>query len=87
MALRWPGLPGFLEGLSRRPFYRPARRLAHAVGFRPGALLHKANLRTRQRETLSPGFERELIAEFLPEVETVERLLGRDLGAWKVAPG
>jgi hypothetical protein len=84
MALRWSGLPGFLEGLSRRPIYRPARRLAHAVGLRPGALLHKANLRTQPRPPLSPGFERELIAEFLPQVETVERLLDRDLGAWKV---
>lgn len=83
MALRWPGLPTFQERLSRLPLYRPARALAHAVGFRPVALLHEANVRTTERKPLRPAFEHELIAAFLPQVETVERLLGRDLAAWK----
>lgn len=83
MALRWAGLPTFQERLSRFPLYRPARALAHAVGLRPAALLHKANLRTTERKPLRPAFERELVEVFLPQVETVERLLGRDLAAWK----
>ena len=83
MALRWPGLPEFQERLSRVPLYRPARALAHAVGLRPGALLHKANRHVMRREPLRPEFERELILALVPQVEKVERLLGRDLAGWK----
>ncbi|WP_339950945.1 sulfotransferase [uncultured Albimonas sp.] len=44
----------------------------------------KASLRKEQaREALSPEFEAELRVLFLPEVEKVEALLGRDLSAWK----
>ena len=38
------------------------------------------------RKPLRPEFERELIADFLPQIEKVEPgLLGRDLTAWKTA--
>jgi hypothetical protein len=87
MALRWAGLLGFQERLSRLPFYRPARALAHAVGFRPAALLHKANLHAAERKPLGRAFARELVDAFLPQVEKVERLLGRDLAAWKAPRG
>jgi hypothetical protein len=87
MRLRWVGLPKFQERLSRFPLYRPARTLAHAIGLRPVALLHKANVRTTERKPLRPIFERELVDTFLPQVEKVERLLGRDLGGWKVPRG
>jgi hypothetical protein len=85
MALRWRGLPAFQDLVSRLPLYRPMRALAQAAGFSPGALLHKVNLQTRQRRPLRPQFERELAAAFLPQVEKVERLLGRELAAWKCA--
>jgi len=83
--LRWAGLPEFQAWLSRRAaaLYRPARALAHTVGFSPGKLLNEANVVTRPRKPLRPEFERELVAEFLPQVEKVERLLGRDLSGWK----
>jgi hypothetical protein len=32
---------------------------------------------------LRPAFEQELLTAFRPQVEKVERLLGRDLAAWK----
>ncbi len=83
MALRWEGLPEFQLRLSRSPLYRPARALAHAVGFSPGAWLHARNRFPQRRKPLRPEFERELIAAFLPQIEMVERLLGRDLAAWR----
>jgi hypothetical protein len=66
--------------------YRPARALAHAVGLSPGALLNKANLHTGRRKPLRPEFAHELIVAMLPQIEKVERLLDRDLTAWKI-PG
>lgn len=86
-ALRWAGLADFHEWLSKRWLYRPARALAHSLGMRPTGALTRANLRVKPREPLRPEFERELIEAFLPQVETVERLLGRDLSAWKTPKG
>jgi hypothetical protein len=84
MALRWHGLPAFQQRLSRLPLYRPARGLAHALGLSPGALLNKANHHPRQRRPLRPEFAHELIVAMLPQIEKVERLLDRDLTAWKI---
>jgi hypothetical protein len=85
LALHWAGLPDFLIWLSRRAprLYRRARAVARGAGLSPGALLTKANMYAAPRKPLSAAFERELIAAFLPQVEKVERLLGRDLAAWK----
>lgn len=44
----------------------------------------KARLRVKsKREEMSPEFEAELYQEFLPSVERLEALLGRDLSDWK----
>jgi hypothetical protein len=87
-AVVWGGLPGARRWLQRHlgPLYRPARALAHAVGLHPFELLKKMNRRAWHRP-LRPEFERELIAEFMPQIEKVERLLGRDLAAWKMPRG
>lgn len=84
-AVVWCGLPEFQRLLSQRMalLYRPARALAHRLGLSPGALLQKANVRNRPRKPLRPAFERALIAEFMPQIEKVEWLLGRDFAAWK----
>jgi hypothetical protein len=86
-ALRWAGAADFHEWLSKRWLYRPARALAHAMRLHPTAVLNRTNLHVKPRKPLRPAFERELIAFFLPQVEKVERLLDRDLTAWKTAKG
>jgi hypothetical protein len=87
-ALRWHGLHDLRNWLVTKlpALHRPARAAAHAMGIHPFGWLRRANLRTAPRRPLRPEFERELIAEFLPQIEKVERLLGRDLAAWKT-PG
>ncbi len=81
---RWTGLRRLQRWLSTRAAraYRPARAVAHAAGFSPFTVLEKANLRA-PRGALRREFEEELIAGLLPQVEKLERLLGRDLAAWK----
>jgi len=82
---RWTRLPDLQDWLRKRMAlpYRPVSALAHAVGLHPFALLNKANLRAAPSKPLRPAFEAELIVEFLPQIEKVERLLGRDLTSWK----
>lgn len=68
------------------PLKRPVYALrAWLVRTRPPIVEKiKASLRKEQaREALSSEFENELRALFLPEVEKLEALLGRDLSAWK----
>ena len=80
--LYWQGLPDWQRRLSRLTWlYRPARALAHAMGFSPAA----ANRHPPRRRPLRPEFEQELADAFLPQVKKLERLLGRDFAAWKVA--
>lgn len=80
-ALRWRGLAELQAWLHRRmpgP-YCAARSVARAMGFSPAAM----NRYPVRREPLRPAFEQELLTAFRPQVEKVERLLGRDLAAWK----
>jgi hypothetical protein len=37
----------------------------------------------RRPNKVDPGLRRKLVAEFLPEIEALEQLIGRDLSAWK----
>ncbi len=80
-ALHWPSARDFQLWASRRMtwLYQPARSIAHAVGFSPAGL----NRHRARRAPLRAAFEQELIGEFLPQIEKVERLLDRDLAAWK----
>jgi hypothetical protein len=85
-ALRWRGLTSTQEWIRRRMprLHGLARNGAHAVGFAPGDLLRRANVRTGRSESPPGAFASELIGELLPQIEKVERLLARDLSAWKV---
>ena len=88
-ALRSP----LLARLARRlphalgSLYAPARAAARAFGLRPLALVEKVNRPLAPRQPLREAFEAELIAEFLPQIEKVERLVGRDLANWKAPSG
>ena len=83
--LRSAGLQAFHHSLRRRlgPLYEPARAVARELGMRPSALVERLNVRPAPRKPLRSAFEAELIAGLLPQIETIERLLGRDLTAWK----
>ncbi|MCC9654433.1 sulfotransferase domain-containing protein [Rhodopirellula halodulae] len=63
----------FLKSRLSGAFYRYARAAKHKLMFRPS-----------KREPVSREFSRELVEHFAPEVEKVERLLGRDLNHWKL---
>ena len=72
------GLPRLLG-----PLYAPARALAQRVGFSPSAVVNRFNIREGERRPVDPAFTAELRAAFLPQVEKIERLTGRDLAHWK----
>jgi len=59
------------------------KKIANSLGFRPGRVLNRyvreANIEHKPRPELSEAFRRELIAEFQPDVERLERILGRSL--------
>jgi hypothetical protein len=78
-------LGAFRNGLKRQlgPFYAPLRRAARAVGANRWRSVRRYAERPAQRKRIRPAFEEELIAEFLPQIEKVERLLQRDLPSWK----
>jgi hypothetical protein len=54
------------------------------MGIRPAALVTRLNTTAARRPRLRPEFEDELYRFFLPQVEKVETLLGRELPHWKV---
>jgi hypothetical protein len=84
--LRWRGLSNTQDWVRRNlPWlHRLASKGARSVGLAPGDLLHRANVRTGTSDTLRAELAAELTGEFLPQIEKVERLLDRDLSAWKV---
>jgi hypothetical protein len=49
--------------------------------------LFRSNLVPAQRPALSKAFRQELMGEFLPDIMLLEKLLDRDLSAWREAPG
>jgi hypothetical protein len=63
--------------------HAPLRAAIRAIGVRPSAVVERVTIRPQKRRPLRPGFEAELIAAFLPQIEKVERLLDRDLSSWK----
>jgi hypothetical protein len=84
-ALRSPILARLARSIPRRlgPLYAPARAAARAFGIRPLTLVERVNRPLAPRKPLRAAFEAELIANFLPQIEKVEELLGRDLTRWK----
>jgi len=68
------------------PLYAPARAMARRVGISPSAIVNRFNIREGERRKIDPAFQAELREAFRPQVEKIERLLGRDLSHWKRAP-
>jgi len=62
---------------------RVLKKIANNLGLRPGRALDRyvreANIEHKPRPELSESFRRELIAEFQPDVERLEKILGRSL--------
>lgn len=65
------------------PLYPPLRAAAARVGISPSRIVNFFNSSTAPRRPLRPAFEAELVRTFVPQVEKVEALLGRDLAHWK----
>lgn len=86
--LRSVGLAAAHRGIPRLlgPLYAPARALARRVGLSPSAIVNRFNIREGERRAIDPAFAAELREAFRPQVEKLERLLGRDLSQWKGAP-
>jgi hypothetical protein len=84
-AMRWRGLTSTQDWIRRSMplLHRLARNGARALGLAPGDLLHRANVRTGASDAMRAEFAAELTRDFLPQIEKVERLLDRDLSAWK----
>jgi hypothetical protein len=59
-----------------RPALRPLRR----------AVKERNTLPAEPAPPVPPRLATDLVAEYAPEVERLERLLGRDLAAWRAAP-
>jgi hypothetical protein len=73
-----------------RPFplnhlYPPVKWLTNALGLRPGKALFNWNLREAKRQPSDPAVRRRMEAEFRPDIERLEKLLGHRLECW--APG
>lgn len=70
---RPPGpLPGAMRRLRRFPLAHRARAALLAINSRPA-----------RRSPIDGELRRALIAEFAPEIERLERMLGRDLSGWR----
>ena len=88
-ALRSPKFARLARSIPRRlgPLYAPARAAARAFGIHPLAFVERLNRPLAPRKPLRAAFEAELIAKFLPQIEKIEELLGRDLTRWKEPSG
>jgi hypothetical protein len=64
------------------PLLWKARRLLLPAGWHPGQTVMKMNAPVEPRSAMDPAFKRELQKEFLPEVESISALMGRDLTHW-----
>ena len=75
---------GMWLGLARGR-WNPIRLAARALRLR--RLYDRFFLKETPRPAMDPAFNRELHDAFRPQVETLERIMGRDLSRWKTAPG
>ena len=67
-------------------FYRTSKAIANAVGLHPGSTLSRWNRKEQVRAPLDAAFRRQLVAEFAPDVDRLERLLDRRLDLWRESP-
>ncbi len=80
-------LDGVIGRIGRRPDPLGRAVAAAVAAVRPlGRALHRWNRIPAPRREVSPGFLASLREHFLPEVERIEALTGRDLTAWKRGP-
>lgn len=63
--------------------YGSVKRTANAIGWNPGRTLERWNDRPQQRRPLDPRFQAQLAEAFRPDVEQLEKLLGRSLEVWR----
>jgi hypothetical protein len=70
--------PGWLRGAARRALPRTTRKRIYRG-------VQRLNARRQARSAMDPELRAQLTAEFAPEVERLERLLERDLSAWKAS--
>ena len=82
-----------LNRLVRRPpgpvdaLYSTMKRGANALGLRPRRLLERINAQRTPRAKLDADFRRHLEAEFAPDIERLEAILGCKLDAWRSHDG
>ncbi len=69
-----------------KPLYRTSKAIANAVGLRPGSALSRWNHKEQARAPLDVALRRQLVSEFAPEVDRIERLLDRRLDFWREMP-
>lgn len=65
------------------PVYRSARSLLSGLGIHPSDILARFNRKPGGKPAIRAAFEAELREHFRPDVETVERLLGRRIEHWR----
>jgi hypothetical protein len=63
--------------------YRSLKGAMSRMGIHPSDILARFNRRPGGKPEISAAFEAELCEHFRPDVETVERLLGRKLEHWR----
>jgi hypothetical protein len=59
------------------------KRGANVLGLRPRRFLERINAQRTPRARLDDDFRRLLEAEFAPDIERLEAILGRRLDAWR----
>lgn len=65
------------------PVYRGMKEIMSRVGFHPSDILARFNRMPRGKPKISDTFAAELSEHFRPDVEVAERLLGREIKAWR----
>lgn len=87
---RWPRLAGSHRRLDRALRAMPDGRVVRALlrPLRPASrLLRAKNTRLAPKGSISPTFREELMGYFDEDITRLERVIGRDLSAWRLVSG
>jgi hypothetical protein len=63
--------------------YRRLKALLSLVGIHPSSILARYNRKEGGKSEICEAFQRELRQHFRPDVKIAERLLGREIEAWR----
>jgi hypothetical protein len=63
--------------------YRGLKALLSLVGIHPSSILARYNRKQGGKSEICEAFQRELRQNFRPDVKIAERLLGREIEAWR----